>query len=848
MLLFGKFPLTLIVLMAASASTGFAQSNAGTVDGQVLDPSGAVIAQASVELRNPITKFSRKMVSDSNGRFHFTNVPPNPYHVAAVAPGFAAKDVDVSVRSNLPVNVDITLALEGGTTTVEVEAAGATLVESIAISHSDVTEDTLAKLPIGSPGSGLSDAIAFTSPTVVRDSNGMFHSAGDHSQTSYSIDGQNISDQQSKLFSTQIPVNAVQSMELITGSPSAEFGDKTSLVVDATTKSGLGLTKPSGAFELSAASFGTYNEQASYRFGNSRFGNFTVLNLARSGRFLDTPEFMPIHDRGNNGTLFNRFDFQPDQNDSIHLNLFAARNWFQVPNTYDQPQQDQRQRVMSYNIAPGWQHIFSPSLLLSVNPFLRSDFVHYYGSRDPFADSPATISQYRTLTNMGLKTNLSYVQHHNNLKVGFQVMRTRLHEEFSLGVTDPELNPPCLDGGALAPTQSCAAPNPDFLPGLAAFDLTRGGSPFTFNQKNNVNQAAFYIQDTLTWGAFTFSPGLRFDHYAGLETENAVQPRLGSSYLFKRTSTVLRASFSRSLETPYNENLLLSSATGTGGLGVNGLGAQAVRPLRSGRRNQYNAGLQQGIGKYLQADIDFVWKFTSNGFDFDTLFNTPITFPITWRKSKIDGIGVRLNTTDIHGFQVYTSLGHTRARFFGPEEGGLIFNSPISNSVFRIDHDQSFQQTTNARYQYKTNGPWISFTWLDDGGLVAGHVPDIETALGLTPAEQAAIGFFCDGRFATLTQGISSCSGNAGSTRIRIPRAGTENDDTNPPRIAPRNIFDAGVGTDNLWHRSEGLRVKARFTVSNLTNHVALYNFLSTFSGTHFLAPRTYEAALGFEF
>lgn len=843
MQVFGKLPVFLAFVAAASA---FAQSNAGTIDGQVLDPSGASVGQAAIELKNPITKFSRKTVSDAGGRFHFTNVPPNPYHVVVTAPGFASKDMDVSVRTNLPINVDVALALEGGVTTVDVEATGATLVENIATSHSDVSEDTLAKLPISSPGAGLSDAISMTSPTVVRDSNGMFHSAGDHSQTSYSIDGQPISDQQSKLFSTQIPVNAVQSMELITGSPSAEFGDKTSLVVDATTKSGLGLKKPSGGLEASVSSFATYNEQASYRFGTPRYGNFTVLNLARSGRFLDTPEFLPIHDRGNNGTLFNRFDLQPDQNDSLHLNLFVARNWFQVPNTYDQPRQDQRQRVLSYNIAPGWQHIFSPSLLLTVNPFLRSDFVHYYGSRDPFADSPATISQYRTLTNLGLKTDLSYVQHHNNLKVGVQVMRTRLHEQFSLGITDPALNPPCLDD-AVTPA-SCVTPNPAFLPGLGAYDLTRGGRPFSFNQKGNINQAAFYVQDTLTLGAFTLSPGLRIDHYAGLETETAFEPRLGASYLLKRTATVLRASYSRSLETPYNENLLLSSATGTGGLGFNTLGVTAVKPLRSGRRNQYNVGLQQGIGKYLQADLDYVWKFTSNGFDFDTLFNTPITFPITWRRSKIDGFGVRLNTTDIHGFQVYTSLGHTRARFFGPEQGGLIFNSPLANNVFRIDHDQAFQQTTNARYQYKTNGPWISVTWLYDSGLVAGHVPDIETALGFTPAQQAAIGFFCGNQFATVTQGISSCSGNAGATLIRIPRAGTQNDDTNPPRIAPRNLFDAGIGTDNLWHRGEGLRVKARFTVTNLTNKVALYNFLSTFSGTHFLAPRTYEASLGFEF
>ena len=74
---------------------------------------------------------------------------------------------------------------------------------------------------------------------VVADSNGFFHPLGDHAQTSFSIDGQPISDQQSKIFSTQIPLNAISSMELITGAPAAEYGDKTSLVVNAVTESGL---------------------------------------------------------------------------------------------------------------------------------------------------------------------------------------------------------------------------------------------------------------------------------------------------------------------------------------------------------------------------------------------------------------------------------------------------------------------------------------------------------------------------------------------------------------------------------------------------------------------------------
>jgi hypothetical protein len=80
-----------------------------------------------------------------------------------------------------------------------------------------------------------------------------------------------------------------------------------------------------------------------------------------------------------------------------------------------------------------------------------------------------------------------------------------------------------------------------------------------------------------------------------------------------------------------------------------------------------------------------------------------------------------------------------------------------------------------------------------------------------------------------------------------IPKEGTGNDDHNPPRVSPRHLFDIGAGTDNLFH-TERVRTTLRFAVTNLTNKVALYNFLSTFSGTHFVTPRAYQVALGIVF
>ena len=850
--------ISILVTFSNFLVTAQALGGAGTITGTVTDPTGAVIPGSTVTLSNPATGFKRTAQSDASGNFRFTGVPPQSYHVEVTSSGFASSSQDVTVRSAVPIALKIPLVLAGGATTVTVEGEGEHMIENVPYAHNDVDQSTFSKLPALSPSGGLSDAITLTSPGVAADSNGLFHPLGDHAQTTFSVDGQPVSDQQSRQFSTQIPLNALQSMELITGAQPAEFGDKTSLVVNAQTRSGLG-QKPFGSLIGSYGSFGTLSEQATLGFGNAKIGNFMVVNSERTGRFLDTPEFWPVHAIGNNGTFFDRIDWQPAARDTFHLNLFGARNWFQVPNTYDQPGQDQRQRVLTWNIAPGYQHTFSAHTLLTSNMFVRKDQVSYYPSRDAFADTPATVGEARQLLNYGTKTDVSYAAGRHNLKVGTQIMQTRLAERFQLGITDPEFNPVCLNssGDALllpgiTDPNRCAGlgytANPELQPGLVPFDLSRGGIPFQFHGTAEINQFAVYAQDSISIGHLNLSPGFRFDRYSGISRATGVQPRIGASYQFTKTGTVVRAAFARTFETPYNENLVLSSSTGQGGLAGNVFGAYGSTPILPGRRNQYNLGIEQSLGKHLVVDGDYFWKFTDNAFDFSSLLNTPIQFPISWRKSKIDGVAARFSTPDIHGFQAFVTLGHTRARYFGPSNGGLIFNSPLDTGVFRIDHDQAFQQTTNLRYQRPHNGPWATFTWRYDSGLVAGAVPDLETALALTPAQQAAIGFYCGGHQATILSPITNCSGsNYGAVRLNIPAAGTANPDQNPPRIAPRHLFDIAVGTENLLH-TEHHRIVARLTVINLTNNVALYNFLSTFSGTHFVTPRTYQAEVGVVF
>src|SRR6266853_2969617 len=451
--------LTMLVFCLASPISAQSLGNAGTIEGTVVDPSGAVVPKAEVTLRNVVSGYSQSALSGSDGVFRFTNIPPNPYRLDVKAAGFSDYSQTIDVRNAIPVQVKATLAVAGANTSVVVEGAAETL-EVDPSAHVDVDRSQMLKIPSFDPGGSLSQAIVYSTGGVAADGNGFFHPLGDHAQASFLIDGQPISDQQSKLFSTQLPTSAIQSMEVTTGTPNVEFGDKTSLVAQITTRSGLGAGRLFGNIDANYGSFGSGGGSVGLGFGTTKFGNFIALDGLRTGRFLDTPELARIHDIGNNQTIFDRLDYQPNGKDAFHLNLFAARNWFQIPNSYDQLSQDQHQRVLTWSIAPGYQHTFSARTLLTVNPYLRKDQVNYYPSGDPFNDTPATQNQNRQLLNWGVKADVVTTKGRNTLKYGVDLKQTRLLENFGFGVTDPAFNSPCIDdSGSSVPDPSLTNPS-----------------------------------------------------------------------------------------------------------------------------------------------------------------------------------------------------------------------------------------------------------------------------------------------------------------------------------------------------------------------------------------------------
>ena len=300
----------------------------------MLDPSGAAIAGASVEIENPVSHYSQATKTDSQGSFALDNVPYNNYHVTANASGFERGTEDVDVRSPVPLDMKISMKIGTASSSVTVVEAG-DLLETDSVAHTDIDRGLFDKLPLESQSSSLSSLVTLASPGIAADSNGLFHGLGDHASNSFSIDGQPITDQQSKVFSNQLPVDAVQSLEVIDGAPPAEFGGKTSVVIVVTTRSGLGVTEPHGDVTASYGTFGTANGGFDLAYGGKSWGNFISANGMDTGRFLDGPEFTVLHDHGNQENLFDRFDIKLSSKDTINLNFGFTRSWFQTPNSYD---------------------------------------------------------------------------------------------------------------------------------------------------------------------------------------------------------------------------------------------------------------------------------------------------------------------------------------------------------------------------------------------------------------------------------------------------------------------------------------------------------------------------------
>jgi hypothetical protein len=806
---FFVFAATVWLALGAWPETLLAAPSAGTIRGTVTGPDGNSMGGVPLVLRNDITGFSAAARTDKDGRFQFFNVPFNPYELHVEVQGFQTQHIKLDVRSTALVDLKVSLALQAVSEKVSVEAEkpAAVLETDSSQSHIDIDKSFIEHAPAANPSRGMESLIVQT-PGFAQDENGRYHFQGAHSEQSYVVDGQPISDQIGITFSNSVDPRILQSAEVIYGNVPAEFGEKIAAVINLTTKSGLGQGGFKGDVHAGAAQFKTYDVGASGGGGSSRFGYFFSLDGSKSDRFLDPPNFDNLRNHGDTERLFLRLDVANEgSTDTLRLSGLLGRTRRDVPNTFSQQaaNTDNQVETNDWNANLGWQNVLSPTAVLDTTAFARNSRYTYYGSPN---DPSVITNSKRSLDNYGVQPVLTITAGTaNEIKAGGIVKLYPIKERFSFGITDPNLNDPTSDG---------------YNPNLAPYDLTRGGTPFRFESSRTITYLAGFVEDTIRLSDLTAQVGLRYEHANFPLSESQLQPRVGLAYYLTATKTVLRASYNRIFITPEYENILFSSSPQASSLAPPEVQAsralgEGLIPVPAARQDVYDVGVQQALGSKLRLDVDF-WerrvRFVADQAQFE---NTGIVFPVAFDHGRLHGWNVRLDLAPLGGLTGYASVGHVRAIYNPPLAGGLFLDTgaldAITGGPFVIDHDQNLQIQGGLSYAFGKSGFWVAGNGRHDSGLVTGA----DETIVQDPDNAFALPY------------------------IRIHSGGG----LDPNRIAPRTVWSFSAGADLARF---GIPIGLQMDVLNAFDEKGVYNVLSTFGGTHVIPPRTYAGRMRVSF
>ena len=262
---------------------------------------------------------------------------------------------------------------------------------------------------------------------------------------------------------------------------------------------------------------------------------------------------------------------------------------------------------------------------------------------------------------------------------------------------------PCYDA---ANNVALGSPCTDLLP----YDLTRRRQRFTLSRAHRRERTvALRCRTRLPKETGRSISDCEATSTTGSRSHREAEPRLGVAYNIKRTNTVLRVSYARVMETPFNENLVLASL-GCGDAVLNpllGCAASGITPFSPGWRNEFHAGIQQAFGQYLVFSGEYIWKYTHNAYDFSILGATPITFPIEWHNSKIPGFAGRVSVPNLHGFSALMVFSSVAARFFAPQLGGAGATAVGAGRSFSYRPRREVQHDKHIQYQPWKRGPWL---------------------------------------------------------------------------------------------------------------------------------------------
>jgi outer membrane cobalamin receptor len=748
-----------------------AQTNTGELRVKVADQAGLPIPCA-IELVSQANQVRQKVETDAAGSLVVKRLPYGMYRMRVERPGFAPQSELIEIRSAIPKEYRVTLGVAPVETEVVVTESETLVDPHRATAVNRIGADTLAARATALPGRSLLELVN-TQPGWLLEANGVLHPRGSEYQTQYVIDGMPLTENRSPAFSPELEADDVQSMSILTAGYSAEYGRKLGGVIEvATTRD----ARPGfhGKAVASGGSFASAGGNATAQYGWGRNTVSAGADAARTDRYLDPPVEQNYTNGGTNFTVSSHYERDLTERDRVGSIFRRGQSRFEVPNESMQQLAGQRQDRSSQETAAqfSYQHVFSPKLVGDMRGMLRDISAGLWSN--PLA-TPIIAAQDRGLRETYGKATISAHFGRHEWKAGADADFGTLHEDFSYRITD-----------------------------RSRFDRDTPRR-FQFAGRAQDREQAAFVQDLVRLGNWTFSAGLRFDHYRLLSDESAVSPRAAVAWYWPAAGLLLRGSYDRVFQTPAFENLLLAGTAPLDALNDNALRLQ----LHPSRGNFYEAGFAKGIFGKLRLEANYFRRDLHDFADDDLLLNTGVSFPIAFRKAEIHGVEVKMEIPKWGSLSGFVSYSNQRGVGYLPVTGGLFLEEVAAAGSFPITQDQ--RNTARARFRYELTPNF----WVAMGGAYGSGLP-VE---------------FEGTRAQALAQ-----YGSRIVDQVNFERG----------RVRPAFALDASAGV--LLHKKEKQSLRLQVDVQNLTNRLNVLDFSGLFSGTALAPGRSAAARLQVEF
>ncbi len=773
----------------------------GVIRGQVVAAADrSALAGAPITLLSQADGEPLQASTDSAGRFVFVGIRPGEYVLSAAAGGFTPRELRLVVAPREVRSLTLTLDVARVAVTVDV-VADSPLLSTHSPSSTLLTSERLEQLPVAQR-TNLPDAIVTAAPGMIRGHDDFVHIRGHEVALNPSINGVQFWENAHSVFSPGLGVDYIESINVMTGGFSAEYGNRFGGILDVVTKSGFTMSNR-GSVTLGTGTAHRHNLGFDLGAQNDRLAYYVNLGGFTSDRVLSPPSPRSIHNTGRGVRSFGRLDVRGS--DRNHITFVATGDGvnFELP----MDERDERlrpdfknlQRARSQSAILSWNHVHSSDLVMQSAAYQRWSTVRQL---------PEAIDRYgaqtnaeRTLHTFGVKSDITRIAGRHALKGGVDVVLLRPREELYY------LSQPWITFTHLPEVNESHVHfrGPNLGPGIPR--------PVVFNGNETGGQGSLFVQDKVqVTSSLTVDLGVRFDRYSLAISESHVSPRVNTAYRFP-AGTVLFGSYNHFFVPPPIENVLAGSA------GLAGLVSEIGRPLppvRAIKEDQFEVGVTQPIAGIGSVGITGYYRVSDDpphtSIFPDSRFYTYASFD----KGKAYGMEIKADVPRIAnlGLSGYLNYALGRVWFYNPIGAGFTTEAAHLNEVSRFlaPMDQTHTATAGLSYHHARTRLWAAVSVEYGSGTPGGH--------GNGDHEHEA------GEAHEHASGPGLCG-----TRC-------------PSRVTP----NLSVGWNALSSSGDQPRVSVQFNVENVTNKVYLLSKESSMVQGQYSIPRLISASMRFRF